>query len=385
MTKRCLFTLLLLLLIPAILHAQQSGKIVGTIIDSGTGEPIPGVNVMIAHSSLGATTDLDGYFIILNVSVGLNTVHAQYIGYRDVFLNDVRVFANTTSNIKIKLEPATLELTEAIEIIAERPLVEKNFTHSYSVLTADQIENIAVRGLDEILALQPGVVVQNGNVYIRGGRSDQTGYYLDGASITSPYDNTRYFSVIQNAVEELQVLTGGYQAEYGGAISGIVLTELKTGKPDLNLSLEMQTDNFVDNGEKFLDTYSYGHSIITGTVSLPLFTPSIRLFAAIENEYIADWRKRWSTGFEVSGLVDSERDSKTYQDTIDIKYPDGFTPKNSQNNWRINSTILIDLNKYQIRLKGIYNNSKTEDNLRPIWHLLNSRSGWYNETQWLGE
>ena len=188
------------------------------LFDSETGEPIPGANITIEYATLGATSDLDGYFIILNVAVGLNSVRTQYIGYRDVLLNDVRVYANTTRDLKIEMQPTTLELTETIEIVAVRPLVEKNFTHSYSAITADEIENISVRGLENILDLQAGIVVQDGNVYIRGGRANQTGYYIDGSSVTSPFDNNRSLSVIQNAVEEIQVLTGGYPAEYGGAV-----------------------------------------------------------------------------------------------------------------------------------------------------------------------
>jgi outer membrane receptor protein involved in Fe transport len=277
------------------------------------------------------------------------------------------------------MDATTLELSETIEIIAERPLVEKNFTHSYSAITSDQIENIAVRGMDDILSLQAGVVVQDGNVYIRGGRSDQTGYFLDGSSITSPFDNTRYFTIIQNAVEELQVLTGGYPAEYGGAISGIVLTELKTGKPELNFSLELQTDNFVDDGEKFLDTYSYGHTIITGTVSAPIFTPRVRLFAALENEYIGDWRKRWSEGFKFTNLVDTRGSSKTYGDTIPVlEYPDGATPYNSRDTWRVNGTLLLDFYPVQVKLMGAYNFERSQNNTYPMLNILNSREGWWD-------
>jgi len=300
------FVLLTLFLFAhAQLFSSTSGKITGYITDVDNGEPIAGANITLENTSLGAVSDLDGYFVIMNVSAGLYAIRAQYIGYSDVLITDVRVYASTTADITIELQQTAIELAETIEIVAQRPLVEKNFTHSYAVVTADEIENISIRGLDNILNLQAGVVVQNGQVHIRGGRGDQTGYYVEGSSITTPFDNARSLSLIQNAMEEMQVLTGGYQAEYGGAVSGIVLTELKTGKPGLQLSFEAQTDNFVDNGEKFLDTYSYGHSIITGTIGTPVYFDNVRFFGALENEYIADWRKRFSSGFTFRELVDT--------------------------------------------------------------------------------
>jgi outer membrane receptor protein involved in Fe transport len=356
------------------LFGDTSGKITGIVTDATNGELIAGTNITVEGTSLGATSDLDGYFVILNVPAGLYIIRAQYIGYSDVLITDVRVYASTTANVNIQLQETAIELSEAIEIIGKRPLVEKNFTHSYAVVTSDEIETISIRGLDNILNMQAGVVVQDGEVHIRGGRSDQTGYYVDGSPITTPFDNARSLSVIQNAMEEMQVLTGGYQAEYGGAVSGIVLTELKTGKSDLQFSLEAQTDNFVDTGEKFLDTYSYGHSIITGTVGTPIYYDNVRFFGAVENEYIADWRKRSSSGFKFTNLVDTGPYSRTRGDTIAVlAYPDGYTPHNRLNTWKYNGTILFDLNPLQIRLKGVYTHQRMVDDQTPMVDLLNNR------------
>jgi hypothetical protein len=386
MFKRLLIIFTILSLVPLAVFAQSTGKIVGQIVDQATGEPLPGVNVTIDNTLLGANTDFDGYYVILNVPVGVYTVRASFIGFQEVAMENARVSANVTTDINFDLKETPLELEEVITITAERPLVEKNITQSYSLVTSETIESIPVRGVTNILNLQPSVVVQDGNVYIRGGRNEEVGYYLDGANIVNPLNNTRAVHIIQDAVEEIQVLAGGYTAEFGGANSGIVRTELKTGAPQYHFSLDAQTDNFVGRGEEFLNTYSYGHSIITGTFSGPVVDKDIRLFVAVENEYQDDWRKRFTKGFSFENLVDVQPLNPDViagnPDTVSLNYKDGFTPWNNQNRWAVNSTLLFDLKPFQIRLSGVFSYTKTRNSDDFILNLLNDRQVYTNN--WTG-
>ncbi|MEJ2537704.1 MAG: carboxypeptidase-like regulatory domain-containing protein, partial [Calditrichia bacterium] len=137
----------ILLLIPITIFAQSSGKLAGVVVDKSTGEPLPGVNVILEGTTQGSSTDIDGYYVILNVPVGVYTMRANYIGYKDYVVQNVRVSAGITTEINFSLEPTTLELEEAIVVTAERPLVEKNITSSVSLLTSKEIENVPVRGL----------------------------------------------------------------------------------------------------------------------------------------------------------------------------------------------------------------------------------------------
>jgi hypothetical protein len=385
MFKRLLIIFTILSLVPLAVFAQSTGKIVGQIVDQATGEPLPGVNVTIDNTLLGANTDFDGYYVILNVPVGVYTVRASFIGFQEVAVENVRVSANLTTDVNFELKETPLELEEVITITAERPLVEKNITQSYSLVTSETIESIPVRGVTNILSLQPSVVVQDGNVYIRGGRTEEVGYYLDGANIVNPLNNTRAVHIIQDAVEEIQVLAGGYTAEFGGANSGIIKTELKTGTPQYHVSLDAQTDNFVGRGEKFLGTYSYGQSIVTGTFSGPVGDKNIRLFAAVENEFMDDWRKRFTKGFDFENLVDVNPNNPDANpalggvpDTVSLHYKDGFTPWNDQNRWAVNGTLLFDFKPFQLRLSGVYSYTKTRNYDNFILNMLNDRYEWQN-------
>ena len=166
------------------------------------------------------------------------------------------------------METTTIE-GQSVIVITEKPLVEKHVTQSISLVTSEDLENIPVRGFDNVMALQNSVVVQDGLIHIRGGRNEEVGYFIDGVSSLNPLNNTQSIHIIQEAVEEFQVLAGGYTAEFGGANSGIIRTEFKTGTRDWHFSLDFQTDRFADaeNGGTFLGTNTYGHHVGVATIS----------------------------------------------------------------------------------------------------------------------
>lgn len=365
---------LLLALLPALMMAQSSGKLVGFAKDKSTDEPLPGVNIIIDGTSYGAATDVDGYFVILNVPVGSYDVRASFIGYRDQVLSGIHLSGGKTTEANFDLEEAAIE-GEAVVITAEKPLVEKHITQSVSLITSEELENIPVRNFNSLISTQNSVVVQNDNVYIRGGRTEEVGYYLDGASVTDPLTNTQGIYIIKDAVEEFQIQAGGYTAEFGNANSGIVRTEMKTGRSNLNLSVDAQTDKFAGEGEQFLGTHSFRHHILSGTISGPLFNDKIRFFLAGENQFEGDYRRRFSEGFQFDGLIDTNPNAdQNNPDTVNVQYPDGFTPLNERSRWALNSTLSFDLSPVRLRLSGAYNNSTTDFNRQPMLRILNERN-----------
>lgn len=366
--------ILILLLVPVFVFAQSSGKIAGVVMDKSTGEPLPGVNVILEGTQLGSSTDIDGYYVILNVPVGVFNIRANYIGYKDVIIQEVRVSAAITTEINFSLEPTTLELEEAIIVTAERPLVEKHVTQSVALVTSKEIENIPVRGFGNLVATQNSVVLQDNNVYIRGGRTEEVGYYLDGASASNPMTNSNAIYVIQGAIEEFQVLAGGYTAEFGGANSGIIRTELKTGTPDYHLSADFQTDKFASQGSKFIGTHTYRHHIFEGTLSGPLIPgyKKVRAFLAYENNFEGDSQRRFSEGFRFENLVDT-RDAPIMGDTVTISYPDGFTPHQERDRHAMNGTLLFDFSPFKLRASAafLWDDQQVDDH--PMLRVLNNR------------
>lgn len=390
MKFRLLLIPLLLAILPSFLFAQSSGKLVGVVTDKSNGEALPGVNVSLDGTTFGAATDVDGYFVILNVPVGIYDIRADFIGYQGVVVAGVRISADVTSEINFELSEAAIE-GQAVVITAEKPLVEKHVTQSVSLVTSEDLENIPVRGFNNVIATQNSVVVQDGNVHIRGGRHDEVGYYIDGASSVDPLTNTQSLHIIQEAVEEFQVLAGGYTAEYGGANSGIVRTELKTGGSDFNFSVDFQTDKFADEGQEFLGTYSYRHHNAVATLSGPLLNNKIRFFLAGENSFKGDRAVRFSEGFTFENLVDVNAENPGVAagnaDVIDsYAYPAGFTPQQEEDQWAFQGTLLFDLSPVQFRVSGSFSDRGRQFNsfyenaqvgsspTTPMLNVLNNRT-----------
>ena len=230
-----------LFLVPLIVFGQTS-KIKGTVTEMGTDEPLIGANVIVLGTSLGAATNVNGEFTITNIEAGVYNVKSSFVGFQSKSISNIRVNAGLTLEVNFELAGEGFTVQE-ISVVAERPLVNKFATNANRISTSEDIDALPVRGVDNILALTAGVTLQDKAVFIRGGRLDEVGYYLEGASITDPVLGGRSVNIIQDAVEEIQVQSGGYTAEYGGANSGIVYTQIKSGTPDWRASLEYITDN----------------------------------------------------------------------------------------------------------------------------------------------
>lgn len=210
------------------IFAGTTGKIVGSIKDADSQQPLPGVNVIIEGTTLGAATDLDGNYVIVNIPPGVYNLKTTMMGYQPVVIENVRVRVDLTTTINSKLSPTILEAEEAVTIVAERPLVQMDMTYSLSSVGADEIESLPVQSVNDVLELQAGIVESDG-LHIRGGRSGEIAYWVDGVSTTEVFSGGMGVHVENSAVEELQVVSGTYNAEYGQAMSGIVNIITKEG------------------------------------------------------------------------------------------------------------------------------------------------------------
>ena len=270
MAKKLRAWMLVLLLVPLMLFAGTTGKIAGTITDKTTGEPLVGVNVIIMGTTLGAATDLDGYYSILNVPVGTHSLRVTFIGYRDYVENDVQVNLDLTSTINVQMERTTLDLGQEVVVTAERKLIRKDETNTNVVKRTEDIENMPVRGLANLAATTAGVVKaeNTGAMNVRGGRGGETATYIDGVLVTDPFNSAQRVFVPNQSIAEMSVQTGGFNAEYGDAMSGIVAITTSAGSDKYRLTFDGVTDKFLSPDKKILGlgTYSYGYSEFTAVV-----------------------------------------------------------------------------------------------------------------------
>ncbi|MBN2425906.1 MAG: TonB-dependent receptor [Calditrichaceae bacterium] len=246
--KISLPVLLILVLIIGFLFAGTSGKIAGKVTDKGNGQSLPGVNVILEGTTLGATTDLDGYYVILNVPPGKYDLTVQYVGYQEQRLIGISVSIDLTTKLDFQLAEATLEMDEAIIVEGERPLLQKDITSSQSLVSSDDIEVLPVNEISDVLQLQSGVTRDAaGGFHIRGGRSTEIQYLVNGVSITDAYDNSVGLEIDNSSIQELQVISGTFNAEYGNAMSGIVNTVTKEGSSEFHGSLMSYIGDYVSS------------------------------------------------------------------------------------------------------------------------------------------
>ncbi|MDZ7384904.1 MAG: TonB-dependent receptor [candidate division KSB1 bacterium] len=238
------FGLALLLAMPLALFAGTTGKIAGYVKDKETGQPLPGANVFIEGTKMGAATDADGYYFIINVRPGVYRLTATMMGYQRETVTGVRVSVDLTTKINFELSPTVIDMGKAVEVTAERPLIEPSVTTKRTTVTAEVITNMPVRSVQDIMTLQSGITVMEGyqnkiagfeargldQTHVRGGRSGQIAYMVDGMYVEDAIYAGMGTTVNREAIDELTVITGNFDAEYGEAQSAVVNIVTKEGR-----------------------------------------------------------------------------------------------------------------------------------------------------------
>ena len=289
------FVALLLACVPA---SAQTGKITGIVVDEA-GVPMIGVNVVIDGTTRGASTDTDGRYFILNVEPGTYSLRASFVGFRPVVQSEVIVNINRTTTVDFALEVAVAEQDELV-VVAVRPDVEKDQTATLEIIRPEEVEQIAgISDLSDVLGLQAEV----NDGHFRGGRSNEELYVLAGMGIVNPLNSSRSFTPMLSAVEEVEVITSGFSAEYGNAMSGVINISTKEGGESWSTRAEVRTR-----------VPAYKH--FGGSVFDPAANPYIRLMNNLqwwqapdpENDDRPRWQGAVGRGF--GSRVDPEEGAK---------------------------------------------------------------------------
>ena len=222
------FVLLSLFIVFSNLFAGTTGKISGRVTDVKSGEPLPGVNVFIEGTTMGAATDVDGYFFIMNVQPGVYTLKVAYVGYAEMTITDVQVQADLTTPVNIQMQPEVLA-TEAVVVVAEKPVMQKDVAASQKNITSEEVQALPVTTIEQVVGLQAGVTAGLG---IRGSQSNEVLFVVDGISLRDTRANEPITAIPLSALEEINVQSGGFGAEYSNVRSGVVNVVSKEGSVD---------------------------------------------------------------------------------------------------------------------------------------------------------
>jgi len=235
----------LMLFLPLMLLGQQDASIQGTVRDFKTGNPLPGVNVIIKGTYYGAATGSDGNYLITSISPGSYDIEISMVGYKILLKTGVKVEAGAAVTENFDLEQTVLMLGEEVVVIGKKPLFDVDETATLTRISSDDIQNKIVNSVEDILSEQIGVTTVDNEIHIRGGRIDESLFIIDGLSIKDPlsgYGGNLFINA--ESIDNLEIITGGYNAEYGQAMSGVINIRLKEGRDKYEGSFKYSSDNW---------------------------------------------------------------------------------------------------------------------------------------------
>ncbi len=224
--------------------AGTTGAVVGTVVDQ-EGRPVVAATIQVVGLRLGAYTNAKGEFTILNVPPGTYGVKASRLGFNPVTMDGVIVSADKTARLEFRMGDTTIK-TEEVVVVAKRPPVDLKVTSSQTSLDTKEIEKLPVQDLQDVVNLQAGVV----DGHFRGGREAEVNYQVDGVSVNNAFDNKSSLKIDRSLLQEVQVISGTFDAEYGQAMSGVVNAVLKSGTEKFEASGEVYTGGFFFPGRE---------------------------------------------------------------------------------------------------------------------------------------
>jgi outer membrane receptor protein involved in Fe transport len=216
--------------------AATIGKISGIVTAETTKQPLANANVSIVGTSTTTTTSDSGYYVITNIPPGGYDIKVELTGYRSKTVEATKVFAGLTTTINFALEVTEVVELEGVTVTATKPLIKKDVTQTTRIIEAEEIASMPRDTVNGILQTQAGVAVLNssGSLHIRGGRSMEIKYLIDGIPVNDPIGRGLGLQISTNALEQIEVITGGFNAEHGDAQSGVINLITKVGRQNFS-------------------------------------------------------------------------------------------------------------------------------------------------------
>ena len=205
------------LLVSSIARAGITGILEGRVADKKTREPLVGVTIIFPSLHQGGTTDADGNYQIKNIRAGVYSVRFSIIGYKTIVMTEVTILPDLRTKVNIEMDQSSVEL-DVVEVRAERPLIQKDLASTAYSIGDIKIEKLPISAFKDILALQPGTTIE-GNV--RGGKTTEVVFLIDGLPVQDVVGGGLGANIPKSSISGMTVHTGGFDAEYGNALSGV--------------------------------------------------------------------------------------------------------------------------------------------------------------------
>ena len=324
-------------------QGPDKGRIQGKVVDAKTGEGLPGANVTVKGTYYGGSTDFDGNVNIEKVNPGVYVLEVSLLGYRTVQFTGVTVTAGKTAAIRARMEETILAVGQEVVVVGEKPLFDIEETTSRRNMEQADIQAAAVQDVQGLVSLQPGVVLADNEIPIRGGRGSENAYLVDGISVQDPMAGSGFgLQLSPESIQEAEVLTGGYNAEYGQATSGIVNITTREGADKYAGTFSYKTDHLGNPASRG----NWNTDIYNGTLSGPepltmallpalgVQIPGQMSFFASFSSNLTDGYTRWVETVGADNRVSGyqvEAPSGLYSSIFPSGGSSGMSPRRSNN------------------------------------------------------
>jgi outer membrane receptor protein involved in Fe transport len=265
--KLSFFLLVSIILIPEVVFAEKLGSIYGRVTDRNSKKPLTGVNLMVAETTSGSTTDGNGYYIIQNVPVGHQEIIVKMMGYNSDTI-DIEVSEDRVVSLNIILEEKVIDLPGVVisgEKLIERSAVSDHVLEKEDLILREGHMQDPIRVLPTLPGItSTGGLFSSGHLYVRGGNPDENLFLLDWTPVDWPWHFGGMKSVLNSyIIEDIELQTGGFPAKYGNALSSVFNITTREG-----------------NREKFSGIASFGFINMQGLLEGPITPKGFFLFAA---------------------------------------------------------------------------------------------------------
>lgn len=317
------------------------GSIQGRVHDKSTTDPVPFADVILVGTGKGAITAADGTFRLPQVPEGIYQLRVSRMGYAPELVDQVRVQASYVLKLEVGMSPVDVREFDPIEVSGLRELVDVEVAKTSQYVTADEIQTMAVSVVNDVVSKQAGVVEEDGGLYVRGGRAEDTVYRIDGVIIRDLITGqSSAGNISARSVKSVEIITGGFDAEYGQALAGVIDIETKEGSREFHGYGEYQSDHLPLLGDIYrnsrLDNFEIqleGEEPLQRYLLKPLgarVPGSLTFFADVSGDFD-------DTYLPIRAADGSDNTLRSnYVDRflgLDVKYSNGFWTPRAENRW----------------------------------------------------
>lgn len=262
MKKNKLF-FVMFFLFSGVLFSGTTGILEGKISDASTKEDLVSVIVQIVGTNMGTVTNTSGYYQISGVRAGMYDVKFTILGYKTIIMKNVTIYADLRSRLDVKMDQSAVELG-AVEIFSQKPLIQKDQPSTAFSIGEVKLDKLPVTTFQEVLSLQPGVTLE-GNV--RGGKTNEVMYLVDGVPVQDYVGGGLGAELPKSSIGGMTIYTGGFEAEYGNAMSAIINVITKGGDNRHRMSFRAEKDNIIPSKwNKQVDQHNEAEVSFSGPV-----------------------------------------------------------------------------------------------------------------------